>query len=104
MIPKQIKPLLAQLMEATGDGKIQWHEGADDAYFATQKDANFHIRYIFDGDTGDSGYTFRVMRGESDAFFTVMSHEGEYESMRNLYSSISFNAAGGDAIFKDLFD
>jgi hypothetical protein len=104
MIPKPLRPFMGRLLEATGDSEIKWKEGADAAYFATQKNANLHIRYVFDHDTGDSGYTFRIVRGEGDAFFTVTNEEDEFSFMRNLYSAISVNAAGGEEIVDDLFD
>jgi hypothetical protein len=104
MIPKQLKPFIDRLLEATGNGEIKWKEGADEAFFASQKDANLHIRYYFDHDTGEGGYQFRILRGKSEAFFTVNNEEYEYQLMRNLYSAISVNAAGGNDIVDDLFD
>lgn len=104
MIPKQLRSFMARLLEVTNDGDIKWNEGADDAYFAAQKDANLHLRHVFDYDTGESGYTFRIMRGSGDAFFTVVSDEDEFQFMRNLYSVVSVNASGGGDIVNDLFD
>lgn len=104
MIPKPLRPFMFRLLEATGNSDIDWKEGAEEAYFATQKNADLHLRYIFDHDTGESGYTFRIMRGGGDAFFTVVNAEDDYAFMRNLYSSVSVNAAGGDKIVNDLFD
>ena len=104
MIPKPLRPFIARLMEATGDGEIKWKEGADEAYFASQKDADLHLRYHFDHDTGESGYSFRIVRGNGDAFFTVTNFEDDYYQMRNLYSAASVNSAGGEKIVDDLFD
>jgi hypothetical protein len=95
---------MVRLFEATSDTEIDWEEGADEAYFAIQKDANLHIRYVFDPDNGESAYTFRIVRGKNDAFFTVLSSEDDYFFMRNLYSAVSVNAAGGQKIVDDLFD
>lgn len=104
MIPKPLKSFILRLLQATVDGDVKWNEGAEDAYFAAQKDANLHIRYLFDPDTGENGYKFRILRGDNDAFFTVLNDENEYALMRNLYSAISVNAAGGESIVSDLFD
>lgn len=104
MIPKPLRPFISRLLDATGNSEIKWKEGAEEAYFASQKDADLHIKYVFDPDSGESGYTFRILRGGSDAFFTVLNYEDEYPLMRNLFAAISVNAAGGDAIVSDLFD
>lgn len=104
MIPTPLRPFMAQLLDATNDGRLRWKEGADEAYFATQKNADLHIRYVFDGDTGESGYTFRIVRGDGDAFLTVTNMEDDYSFMRNLYSAVSVNAAGGANIVDGLFD
>lgn len=104
MIPKQLKAFMQRLSQATGDGELKWKEGAEDAYFATRKDANLHVRYLFDYDTGESAYSFRIVRAGADAFFSVTSEEDDYAFMRNLYSGISINAAGGGKIVDDLFD
>lgn len=104
MIPRQLKEFLQRLLKATGDGEVIWKEGAEDAYFATRKDADIHIRYLFDHDTGEAGYSFRILRAGADAFFTVTQDEDDWAFMRNLYSAISVNAAGGGKIVDDLFD
>lgn len=104
MIPTPLRPFMGRLFEATNNGEINWKEGADDAYFAVQKNANLHIRYVFDHDTTESGYTFQISRAGDDAFFSVSSNEGDYLIMRNLFSAISVNAAGGGKIVDDLFD
>ncbi|MGD7069913.1 hypothetical protein [Acetobacter sp. AAB5] len=104
MIPKPLRPFIMRLLQATGDNELKWNEGADDAYFATRKNADLHIRYFFDSDTGEGGYTFRILRGDGDAFFTVSNNEDDYYLMRDLYSAISVNAAGGGQIVSGLFD
>lgn len=104
MIPKPLKSFMARLFEATNDAEIDWEEGADEAYFAIQRDANLHIRYIFDPDNGESAYTFRIIRRKSEAFFSVLSSEDDYFFMRNLYSVVTVNAAGGQKIVEGLFD
>lgn len=104
MIPKQLTDFMQRLIKATANGEVSWKEGAEDAYFAARKDADLHIRYMFDHDTGESGYSFRILRRGADAFFTVTSDEDDFAFMRNLYSGISVNAAGGETIVDDLFD
>lgn len=104
MIPKPLRSFMARLLDATNDGEIAWKEGAENAYFATQKDANLHIRHVFDQETGEEAYVFRIIRGNGDAFFNVTSEEDGFGFMRNLFSAASVNAAGGEAIVDDLFD
>lgn len=104
MIPKPLRAFMSRLLEATNNDEISWNAGADDAFFAAQKNANLHIRYSFDNDTGESGYSFRILRGDDDAFFSVLNSEDEYFFMRNLYSAITVNAVGGEKIVDDLFD
>lgn len=104
MIPKPLEPFMLRLMQATNSSEVRWSEGADDAYLASQKDAELHIRYVFDGDTGESVYQFRIMRGNDTAFFTVFNYEDDYDFMRNLYSAISVNATGGADFVAGLFD
>lgn len=104
MIPKTLKPFMIRLLEATDEGELRWREGAEDAYYATQKNADLNLRYIFDGDTGESGYTFRIVRGDGDAFISVQNYEDDYAFMRNLYSTVSVNASGGADLVDDLFD
>jgi hypothetical protein len=104
MIPKPLRPFMARLLDATNDGEIEWKEGADEAYFAIQKDANLHIRYLHDQDTGESAYNFRIVRGGADAFFTVLNEEDDFYFMRNLYSAVSVNASGGEKIVDNLFE
>lgn len=104
MIPKPLRPFMGRLLEATNNSEIAWKEAADDAFFAVQKNANLHIRYVFDPDTGESGYTFQISRAGDDPFFSVSNSEDDYFFMRNLFSAISVNAAGGGKIVDDLFD
>lgn len=104
MIPKPLRPFVVRLLEATGNGEIDWKEGADEAYFAAQKDANLHLRHLFDQETGESAYVFRIVRKGTEAFFTVINTEDDFYFMRNLYSAVSVNAAGGEEIVDDLFD
>jgi hypothetical protein len=104
MIPRQMKDFMNKLMQVTDGGEINWHEGAEGAYFASQKDAELHIRYFFDADTGEISYQFRIIRGNGDAVFSVMNEEDDFKFMTNLYSVISINAAGGESIVEDLFD
>ncbi len=104
MIPAPLKPFMNRLLQATNQGEITWREGAEGAYFATQKDANIHLRYYFDEDTGEVSYNFRITRRSGDAFFSVMNDEDDFHTMRNLYEAITVNAAGGEDIVDDLFD
>ena len=104
MIPKPLRPFMGRLLEATNNGEITWKEAADEAFFAIQKNANLHIRSVFDHDTGESGYTFQISRAGDDPFFSVSNSEDDYFLMRNLFSAISVNAAGGGKIVDDLFD
>lgn len=104
MIPTPLRPFIYRLLQATNEGEITWREGAEGAYFATQKDANIHFRHHFDDETGEDGYTFRIVRKKGDAFFSVMSYEEDFHVLRNLYGAISVNAAGGQGIVDDLFD
>ena len=104
MIPKPLRPFMERLFAATNNGEVSWKEGAEQAYFAAHKNANLHMRYVFDHDTGDSGYTFQITRGEGDAFLSVQSFEDDHRFMRNLFSAISVNAAGGADFVDDLFD
>lgn len=104
MIPKPFTEFMQRLFKATANGELSWKDGAEDAYFATRKDADLHIRYLFDHDTGEAGYAFRILRGGADASFTVTSDEDDFAFMRNLYSGITVNAAGGEKIVDDLFD
>lgn len=104
MIPKPLRQFMVRLLEATNDGELRWHEGSEEAYYATHKNADLNLRYVFDGDTGDSGYTFRIVRGEGDAFFSVPNYEDDYGFMRNLFSAVSVNASGGANMVDGLFD
>ncbi len=104
MIPPPLRPFIHRLLQATNEGEITWREGAEQAYFATQKDANIHLRHYFDDDTGEAGYVFRITRKKGDAFFSVMSDEDDFHYMRNLYAAVTVNAVGGADIVNDLFD
>ena len=104
MIPTPLRPFIGRLLQATSEGEITWREGAEGAYFATQKDANIHLRHHFDDDTGEAGYVFRIVRKSGDAFFSVMSDEDDFGTLRSLYSAVSVNAAGGQGLVNDLFD
>ena len=92
-----------RLFEATNSNEIEWKLGADESYFAVQKDANLHLRTYFDSETGEFAYIFRVVRGKHDASFVVSGEEDDFGFMRNLYSAISVNAAGEDFV-EGLFD
>ncbi len=104
MIPTPIRPFIHRLLQATNEGQITWREGAESAYFAVLKDANIHFRFLFDQETEETAYSFRIIRGKGDAFFTVTQEEEEFSLMRNLYAAVSVNAAGGAKIVDDLFD
>jgi len=104
VIPTPLRPFIGRLLQATNGSEVSWKEGGESAYFATRKDANLHIRYHFDEDTGEASYIFRVIRKSGDAFFTVTSEEDDFYLMRNLYSAVSVNASGGEDIVNDLFD
>ena len=104
MIPKPMRSFMSDVLDNTNSGMIVWHEAADDAYFTTIKDANLHIRRFFDSDTGESGFTFRMIRKDKEVTFVVFDHEEEQNFMSDLYSSAGLSSAGGEAFFDDLFE
>lgn len=104
MIPKALDKFMSKVIQATADDTLKWQAGADEAYFAVQKDANLHLRHFLDQETGAHGYLFRISRRGNDAVFSVNNEEDDYHFMSNLYSAVSINAAGGDEFVEGLFD
>jgi hypothetical protein len=104
MIPKPWISFMDRLLQATWDNEIKWQEGGEDSYFAIQKNAELHLRYLTDDEAEERVYQFRILRSGNDAFFSSFHYESDFHLMRNLYSAASVNAAGGADIVNGLFD
>lgn len=103
MIPKPLRGFIAKLNEATDNGEVDWSEGAPDAYYCNHKTYQLHLSYRFDGDTGESAFNFQIKRTERDAFFSVTNDEPDYNTMKNLYASVSLKAADFEDLESDFF-
>src|SRR5438132_612653 len=103
MIPKPLRGFIAKLHEATDDGEVDWSEGAPEAYYCNHKAYQLHLSYRFDSDTGESAFNFQIKRTGQDAFFSVTSDEFDYNTMKNLYASVSLKAAAFDDLESDFF-
>lgn len=104
MIPKSLEKFMKDLLEATGNSKVRWAEGASrEAYFCTRNGYNLHLSYWFDEDEVIGYYHFNIT-GKKSASFSVASHESDYNFMNNLYSSVTVNAADLGEISEEFFD
>lgn len=104
MIPGSLRPFFRQLVESTDSGEISWKEGAvPNSYFCTHKTYNLYFQYNFDDDKESASYTVRIQNGSKVAIVIVDEMEEDFSFMRNLYSSITVNAADLSGIADDFF-
>lgn len=103
MIPGILRNFISRLLKFTDDGNIKWEEGSAESYFCNHNSYELHIRHSFDDDTGESVFHFLMKSKGRDAIFSVTDKEDDYFIMKNLYESVSVQAAGFDNIEKDFF-
>ena len=95
---------MSELVSATDAGKVQWHEGASEAYYCNHKQYALHIAPHFDGETGESSYVFRLVNDGRNTVFIVTYYEDDYSTMRDLYSSVLANANNVSVDLEGFFD
>lgn len=106
MIPRPLRQFISDLLEATDEKSVQWHEGSSEAsYYCAHKSYNLHVSYHFNYDEGTGAYHFRIAGKNQDASFSVADMErDDFYTMNNLWSSIQINASGLEGIGKDFFN
>ena len=92
MIPIKLNGFIDELKGSTEDNSVQWHAGADEAYFCNHKRFGLFLRYEFDPDREQSYYAFRISVDGKDTPFMVTDSENDYDRMRDLYQAVIVNA------------